>query len=166
MDHDSILAQPIASHLVRLAKGNLRQDGFLQPAAFLQVASGKRHVVELTLAKGDRHEALFALGRTLRTRGMVVVEALILFESWFVNAREAPGATAIRPSSHPLRQEAVNLFGRDRDNRRRTAVIVPFRREARGLVFAKPTVEGYAEAGGPLTFVGLVDDFFRGNAGL
>lgn len=166
MVNDSILSFEFSSRVLSVAKKNLMRDSFLQPVAFLQAVSGKRHILKLDLSKGDNHRVLIALGRSIKAQGIEIAEASMVFESFFVEVQSAPGALRVPPSCHPMRREAINLFGRDAERKKVTSVIVPFRKVGGQIIFESPSYEEYATTGGGVSFLGLVDDLFVGNMGL
>lgn len=127
----SLLKQPLVENILATARQNLVQDGHLVPVLFVAFARGKLLAIPLQLPDTpDRKWAYFRqLGRHLQATHGSIREALLVTESWFVDARTAPGAATRRPSQHPSRQEAITLNGRNARGDRYTSVVQPLIRD-------------------------------------
>jgi hypothetical protein len=108
-----------------------------------------------------------SLGNTLRRCGRPVVEAVLLAESWYVDAAQSPGALAVAPSHHPDRQQAITLIGRHADHSRETQVVQPFRRDSdRQWVWEKRPLELYNQpVNQPGAAISLLDYLFEPGGG-
>lgn len=131
MQHSSILTRPVLEPMLKAARENLMCDGYLMPILFVAVAAVAPVIVPLELpATAERKERYFRqLGAQFAASGQIIREAVMLSESWFVNAKQAPAASQVPPSRHPCRQEAIFLMGRNTDKSRNTYVIEPFTRD-------------------------------------
>jgi hypothetical protein len=161
----SILSSQYLETILAIAKKNLAQDGFLQPVLFLQLTNGRRllYTGELPKTSKGRAAAFLKVGKWVRREGKEVDEAMFLCESWFVDA-QAPAALRIRPSHHPLRQEAIFMAGRDLSKTRVAVVVAPFRRDENNKPIWEPLLaeSDNAPSSEGVGFVGLIDSFFAG----
>jgi hypothetical protein len=142
----SLLQQPLVETILATARQNLIQEGHLVPVLFVAVAQGIPLIVQLQLPDtSDRKWAYFRqLGRRLQAVHGDITEALLLSESWIVDARTAPGAATVPPSRHPSRQEAIVLTGRNASGDRYTCVVQPLTwDERRQPVWADVTLALY-----------------------
>lgn len=118
--------------LLAIAQRKLEQADMLAPVLLLHYASGRRDQLDLSLPDTYEQKKHFftRIGEHIRETRGVFTEAVLLMESWFVNAQEASGALHMQPSRHPSRQEAIVLVGRNTDNSRQSCVVQPFTRDA------------------------------------
>lgn len=126
----SIVTQEHFEGIVRIAKENLIKDGSLVPVLFVRLDSGTMEVGALDLphSADERRAYLFGVGRTLREKGKVIDEAVLVMEGWFVEADKAVSPLSVPPSQHPQRQEAIVVIGRDAKKTRLISLIQPFGR--------------------------------------
>lgn len=116
------------------AKCNLEKDGYLIGVLFVQTT--KKQVFPILLADFHRlgsaearQMAMLAIGKQIRDEGKSIAEAAMLHLGWFVKAQGLDAAN-MRPSQHPLRQEAICFVGRNASNTRATSIVQPFTRDA------------------------------------
>ncbi len=124
----SILTQGVLEPLLRTARQNLARDGFLIPFLLVKFAATVPVIVPLDLPTTPEQKQRYfrQLGLQFGRGGQLMQAAVMLSESWFVNAQQAPAASRFLPSAHPCRQEAIMMVGRNADNTRATHVIAPF----------------------------------------
>lgn len=103
-----------------------------------------------------------ALGKEFRSQGIHIVEAVMLFEGWYLSAK-APDAHRTPPSQHPLRQEGLLIMGRNAANSRSTSVVQPFTRDDQNRPVWQELI--VAEYNTPVTTstrpIGLLDYLFE-----
>jgi hypothetical protein len=158
----SILEQVFVEHLLATARLNLERDNKLQPFLWVTAAPDIQLVVPLDLGKtaAEKQAYFRQIARDFRRRDEPILEAVMVAEGWFVNARTAPDATRIPPSQHPLRQEAITIVGRNASNTHQSWAVQPFRRDAHNKpVWEKMELAVFNEAK-PLKAVGLLDNLF------
>jgi hypothetical protein len=164
MNAYSILAEEFVEKVLIIAKRNLETDGYLAPVLFVRTESGEANLIPLRLPRTPDQKQLYfrALGSSLRHSGKLIQEALMLSESWFVQAKKSPEAWNIRLSQHPDRKEAITALGRNVDRSRYTSVVQPFDRTERDkLSWATPEVTLYNEPCGNGSFpIGMLDYLF------
>jgi hypothetical protein len=134
MDSTSILTKPVIDAWLRVAKRNLKKDGYLVSVLFAKLTNDRIATVnlgELTRAKDHQQKQLVMsmIGKKLRSEVGDFTEAVMIVEGWYVGGQE-PGALSIAPSQHPARQEAICIMARNASNTRTTSVIQPFTRDA------------------------------------
>jgi hypothetical protein len=114
----SILAEAFCEHLFTTARKNLERDGFLAPVMFVNVGTRSPVIVPLMYppSSQEKQRYFIELGIRFRTLGQTILEAVMLMESWTVNAQTAPSALRFLPSQHPSRREAIALIGRNATN--------------------------------------------------
>lgn len=167
MHTHSLLAQAFVEPVFKLARQNLERDGFLAPVLFVNSGASDPLIVPLPQlpSSQERQRAFTALGVRLRRQGQTIHEAVLLMESWTVNAQKAPAALRFPPSQHPSRQEAIVLVGRNADNTWVTYVMQVFtRQQNKRLVWGEVPLVVYnapAETVGRPS--GLLDDLFLAN---
>lgn len=166
MQQPSILTQAVIEPLLKTARQNLVRDGFLIPLLLVDLAAVAPVIVPLDLPTTSEQKQRYfrQLGVQLGRGGHSLQAAVMLSESWFVNAQQAPAVSRFSPSRHPCRQEAIVIMGRNADNTRVTQVITPFvRAENKQLVWGTSPIAVYDEpvkaAGKP---IGLLDYLFSG----
>jgi hypothetical protein len=163
----SILEKVFTNSILATARGNLEKHGTLLSVLFLNTGAPELGLIALDLPNtAEKRQAYFTrLGLRFLILGQRLREAIMLSETWFVSAQEAPAAFKFPPSQHPSRQEAIVLVGRNAKQTRTTFVVQPFQRDAANqpvwskipmAVYNEPVEEG-SEA------VGLLDDLFKGN---
>jgi len=102
-----------------------------------------------------------ALGKTIRSQKGAIKEAVLLCETWMVNAQEVPDATKYMPSQHPCRYEAIVLMGRNADKTRSVSVIQKFTRDEHNApVWSEPQVSIREAHTKGLVAKGLLDALF------
>lgn len=118
MHTPSILAKVFCEHIFTTARKNLEHDGFLAPVLFVNVGTSGPVIVPLkySLSPQGKQRYFMELGIQFRILGQTILEAVMLMESWTVNAQTAPSVLRFPPSQHPSRQEAVVLLGRNATN--------------------------------------------------
>lgn len=141
----SLLQQPLVENILATARRNLVQKGCLIPVLFVALAQGNPLIVHLQLPDTfDQKWAYFRdMGRRLRAVHGDITEALLLSESWIVDARTAPGAATVPPSRHPSRQEAITLTGRNAAGDRYTCVVQPLTRNEQQPVWQELLLAEY-----------------------
>ena len=130
MQTKSILTHTFVKSALQTAKLFLEGNGDLAPLLFVDYASGKGDRIRMVMPDTyeQKRDAFTALGEHLRNTDGPISEALLIMEGWFVSGKDAPDVTAMRPSQHPKRQEAIVLVGRNAANSRQTSVVQPFTR--------------------------------------
>ena len=131
MSNRTILAKQEIDQIMQVAKQCAEQGGCVRQLVLLHVAGDQFLQMHLNL-EGDadaKAVQLLTIGAGLYARGLTPSEALLVSESWIVNAQKAPAAMQFAPSQHPARQEAIVIVGRSADNRRYSQVIQPFMRD-------------------------------------
>jgi hypothetical protein len=127
----SILTQKFLEPILITARKNLLSDGYLAQVAFVRDRSGRVIAVLLEMPKDpfEKRAYLAAWGSRLRRAGVVITEAVLLAEGWFVDGRKAPAPLSLPPSQHPARQEAITMVGRNAAGTRTTSVVQVFSRD-------------------------------------
>ena len=128
----SILSRDFVRAILLGADENLQRDGSLQPVLFLRLKNGKRGIVPLELPETHAEKEMYFAGLGLfvaRTSGPLD-EAVFVSESWYVSPEQGTDFSRIRPSRHPLRQEAILISGRNAAETREAFVIQTFGRDA------------------------------------
>jgi hypothetical protein len=135
---------------------------------FLGFASGEVTAIPLsTLGPGDtfeeRQQAMRRLRQQVSAAGAVIREAVMLLETWYLDAKDAgTRLKTVAPSQHRARKEAIVIVGRDANQTRTTMVMQPFSRDAdKRLVWGAPPVAYYNQPPGKdHHFTGLLDYLF------
>lgn len=143
---ESILAREFVEKVLMTAQENLKRQGSLLPALFLELESEGRALIapELPPTSEERKRFFAALGLTIRLAGHRIREALFVSEVWFVTDEDTP--LEVPPTEHPNRREAITIMGRDADHTRVTYVLQPFSRDQQNRpVFGPKEFEGYNE---------------------
>ena len=141
---ESILDREFVETLLTIAQENLKSQGSLLPALFLDLESGERAMIspELPSTSEERKLMFSALGLSIHLSGQRIREALFVSEVWFVTDEDAPLEGP--PAEHPNRREAISIMGRDAGNTRATYLLQPFTRNQQNQpVFGKKEFEGY-----------------------
>lgn len=149
MEQPSILEKVVLEPILLTARQNFVRDGFLIPILLLQLETLPPKLVPLNLpSTSEQKQRYFTqIGAQLDRAGQVLQAAVMLFESWYVNAQAAPAATRFLPSQHPCRQEAIILMGRNAEHSRVTLLIQPFvRNRDNQPVWGSPPFADYNES--------------------
>ena len=163
---ESILDQTFVEQLLDTARDNLKLEGHLPTALLLHFDSGRRVVTSPALPDTSDEKAAYftTLGQSIRQAGQRIREALLVVESWYVDAREEPDAFVVRPSYHPNRREVIAITGRNAQGTRHTFVVQPFTRGPDNEPVFEPLSEELAqynvEAESGTYATGLLDDLF------
>jgi len=168
MTQRSMLAKQEIDKLLAVAKRCAERGYAVGQILFLHVVDG-RFLHMLLDFQGDaeaKAAQFLVLGRQLHEQGLMPLEAVMLSESWFVDAQKAPAALQLAPSQHPARQEAIVLIGRSADNRRYTQVVQPFTRDKSNKPVWQPLcLAAYDESRDALDGpTGILDFLFEGVA--
>lgn len=163
----SLLSKSVIDGFVQAAQDNLQRDGHLEPMCFLRFTKDEVMGIPLsTLGPGDtaeeRQQAMLRLRQQVSAAGAVVHEAVMLLETWYLEAKDTDPSCTVPPSEHRARQEAIVIVGRNTNQTRTTMVIQPFSRdEHKRLVWGEPPVAYYNQPpGGEHSFSGLLDFLF------
>jgi len=163
-----ILSQSLIEGFLRVAKANLRHDGYLEPVCFIQLANGQMDVIALhSLGPGDtlaeRQQAFRRLRQQLHARGSTVQAAVCLMEAWYLDAQTAMAGPSIAPSQHHARKQAIVIVGRNANNTRTTVVMQPFHQDAaHRYVWEKQPIAYFNQPReGDYHFAGLLDYLFE-----
>lgn len=168
MNTASLMTKEQTDPLLTAARENLKRDGFLVPVLLLKVGE-KIPLLILPLAPPatpEQKQAYFArIGASYRRSGHLIQEAILIAESWLVQAHQAPAAFRFLPSQHPCRQEVLTLIGRNATNTRCIQVIQPFTRDTVNKpVWREATIALYNQPVGDGSHAqGLLDDLFLAN---
>lgn len=150
MQQPSILEKIVLEPMLVTARQNLARDGFLAPVLLIQFDAMPPKLlplVDLPSTVEQRQRYFTQIGAQLGRAGQVLQAAVVLFESWYVCAEEAPAAARFRPSQHPCRHEAIILTGRNADHSRVTHLIQPFvRNEDNQPVWGNLPIADYNES--------------------
>ncbi len=144
----SILDSEFLVRLFVVAKCNLEKDGRLYPVLFVVSRDGRLGTMLLHFPKdsSEKRAYMSKLGEHLRKEAGEIMEAVMLVEGWFVDARTAPSALKYPPSQHPAREEALTLFGRNARGTRSSSVVQLFSRgEGNRPVWGRIVNEAYNE---------------------
>jgi hypothetical protein len=159
MSNKSILTKEEFEALLTQIRQNM-VDKNLGPVLLMHTVDGQRLACNLTKLPGtpeEKRQHLLAAGASLRQDGVMVKEAILICEAWFVKADKSSAVDTL-PSEHPERQEAVVLVGRNAESTHSTCAIQPFTRNENGKpVWQEVTLHTDNEAGS-----GLLDWFFAG----
>jgi hypothetical protein len=160
----SILDRTFMDAILATAKRNLEHDGRLCPVLFVQFDEGAPVgcLLDLPATVEGKRACLASVGWSMRREGKVVREALLLAEGWFVKVQTGTIDLMMRPSQHPLRQEAITIMGRDASGTRTSTVVQAFGRDSGDKpVWTEPVVASYNEpVGVGYQPVGLLDCLF------
>jgi hypothetical protein len=155
------LAAGFVERILKIAKKNMEQDGFVNPVLFLGQIDGRHFVMPLDLppTAPDRVRFVQALGLDLLAKGMVLQEAVLIMESWMVRRREL--TLSIPPSQDPQRQEAIVIIGRNAAKTQTTMVLQPFvRTESGTIVWDEPIADVQTSPSPSNHFTGILDYLF------
>jgi hypothetical protein len=162
---ETILGQEFVEDILKQAKQNLKEDGSVAPMLFMRLQNGDNGILPLALpaTHEEREDYFTAIGLTFLSAGKMIHEALLLSETWYVQADQNQRLPLdVAPSQHPKRREAITIVGRDAERTRYTMVVQVFGRDRHQRpVFEPLAVAEYNTIGGLASGpVGLLDHLF------
>jgi len=165
--YESILQHDFVEAIMQGARENLLKDGRLEAALFLHLQGGKQGVVPLPLPPTHPEKKTYftLLGFNLIKTGQVIQEAVLIAETWFVEAHNGAAPLDTAPSEHPQRKEAFTLVGRDAQAGQYVFALQPFHRDSRDQpVFEDVMFEQFFGPPDRANYsISLLDYLFQGN---
>lgn len=158
-EKSSLLSE--SSILGMLAEGrkNLEKDGSLVPMLFIELSNGQIIMSPLQMPDdtATKYRMFQDIGQKIRAQEGASEAALLIVETWYVDAKAAPDATKYMPS----RQEAIVLMGRNADKTRSAIVLQSFTKDEHdALVWSEPYVTIADSASQGLVAKGPLDALF------
>jgi hypothetical protein len=131
-NHESILARDFVDLILQGARENLNTHGSLVATVFARLDHGERAIIPLSLPETHEEKRFYftLLGLSIRAMGRTISEAILVSESWYVEADKSSDPLQTAPSEHPNRKEAITLAGRDSRNQYFVFAIQPFHRDS------------------------------------
>lgn len=121
----------------------LETKGSLLSVLFIELNNGKCSMSPVKMPGNSelKYRMFHAIGKAIRSQKGAIKDAVLLCETWIVNAQEAPDATKYMPSQHPCRYEAIMIIGRNADKTRSVSVIQKFTRDEHNApVWSEPEI--------------------------
>lgn len=153
----SLLRKELLLEMLEQARFRLEEHGSLTPILIIKLHTGEGLINGVQLPDDFVQKCLMlrSIGRKIQAEHGSIQEAVLLVESWYVSAHEAPDATKYPPSQHPSRQEAIVIVGRNEAKTRSAIVIQTFTRDehnapvwqAPNVNIVEPGTEGMAANG-------------------
>ena len=162
-EESNILGKTTLLDLLKEARNNLEGDGTLQPMLFIELSIGKGIILPLEIPNDSavKYRMFQSIGNHVREQKGAIKDAVLLCETWIVEAKEAPDATKYMPSQHPCRKEAIVLVGRNADKTRSAIVIQTFTRDEHNApVWSDPQVSISKSYTKGMVAKGLLDALF------
>jgi hypothetical protein len=163
-EKSSLLVKDVLLEILEQARLNLEKDGSLIPTLFIRLHTGKEFIYGVQLPDDSVRKCLMlrSIGRKIQEEHGSIQEAILLVETWYVDAHEAPNAAHYPPSQHPCRQEAITIIGRSEDNTRSATVIQTFTRDERNApVWTEPHVNIVKPGTKGAAAKGILDSLFE-----
>jgi len=159
----SLLSEETILNMLETGRKNLEKDGSLVPVLFIELSNGQSLMSPLQMPDNSatKYRMFQSIGQKIRAQEGAIKNELLIVETWFVNAQEAPDATKYMPSQHPSRQEAIVLMGRNAEKTRSALVIQSFTRDEHNApIWAAPDITTSDEKSQGLVAQGLLDALF------
>lgn len=148
---------------LQLARLRLEQNGSLTTILMTSLHTGEVLVDGVQLPDDFVQKCLLlkSIGRKIREEHGGIREAVLVAETWYIDAHGAPNATRYRPSQHPCRQEAITIMGRGEDKGRTAIVIQTFTRDEHNApVWLEPHINVVAPGEEGMAARGILDYLF------
>jgi hypothetical protein len=165
MAKKSILSKTYIQRLLIESYQNMCWHIEIEPRLVMQTKTGETSPLLLQIPQDAKakHMYMYAVGVTFAEVIGMPTAALLISDSWYVDASKAPQAMSIPPSQHPARQNAIIVAGRTADNLVHSMVVHPYTIEQCRVVFDKTAHEVYEEKRGiEDTSSSILDAFFEG----
>ena len=149
--------------ILQEGRKNLEQAGSLQPVLIIELSNGKGFIsfLEMPDDTATKYRMFQTIGKKIHAEQGTIKDAVLLTESWIVEAMNAPDATKYMPSQHPCRKEAIVLVGRNVDQTRSAIVIQTFTKDEHNApVWSEPQVSIRKSNTKGMVAKGLLDALF------
>ncbi len=133
MVYDNDQLKAVAMTVMRIAKDNLRKDGFVHPVGLIFTTSGLDKTVEFKfkgLKDKRRVQADFKF-QVMKYRGVAVI---VVMETWFASRPDMPSDLTTSLADYPRRKEAIVIEGSSLIGTK-VLMLQPFHREGSEIVF-------------------------------
>ena len=161
---ETILSRDFVDAIMLGARENLAAQGSLDTTLFLRLDNGEQGMVPLSLPPTHDEKRLYFtfLGLSIMESGRQIQEAVLVSESWYVEAPQDAPIPSKSPGEHPDRKEAITLMGRDASAQHFVFAIQPFHRDSQDdPVFEPLAIEQFdAQPDRGYFATGLLDNLF------
>jgi len=163
-EYETILSQDFVDVIMQGARENLADHGNIGTTLYIRLESGERGVVPLSMPGSHEEKRMYftLLGLSFLESGRQIREAILVAESWYVEASEGDYPHQVAPSQHPQRKEAITLAGRDSKGQQFVFAIQPFQRNLQNQpIFDSMALEQFDEQPNDSYYsTGLLDNLF------